>query len=198
MVQYRGLMLDITELKNFKAELQRQRDFNNKILNNTQSMILVVDTAGLISYANKRCFEAGGYTQEDLLGRKLVELVPPGRRQALMDGLAETLAGRQVDNLELPVLLGQGRGGQFSINLSPMRDESGNVNSLVVVMTDITDAAMLQAKLMHTEKIKLLSSLELESSILKSHPPVSGVPFRRPGLLLSASFTSKMVPETGL
>ncbi|MFI5087373.1 MAG: PAS domain S-box protein [Terriglobales bacterium] len=159
VVQYRGLMLDITELKNFQAELQRQRDFNNKILNNTQSMILVVDTAGLISYANKRCFEAGGYTQEDLLGRKLVELVPPGRRQALVDGLAETLAGRQVDNLELPVLLGQGRGGQFSINLSPMRDEPGNVNSLVVVMTDITDAAMLQAKLVHTEKMAAVGQL---------------------------------------
>ena len=43
----------------------------------------------------------------------------------------------------VPVLLGQGRGGQFSINLSPMRDELGHVSSIVVVMTDITDAAML-------------------------------------------------------
>ena len=159
VVQYRGLMLDVTEVKNFQAELQRQRDFNNKILNNTQSMILVVDTAGLISYANRRCFEAGGYTQEDLLGRKLVELVPPGRREALSAALSETLAGRQIDNLELPVLLGQGRGGQFSINLSPMRDEPGNVNSIVVVMTDITDAAMLQAKLMHTEKMAAVGQL---------------------------------------
>jgi PAS domain S-box-containing protein len=158
VVQYRGLMLDITEVKNFQAELQRQRDFNNKILNNTQSMILVVDTAGLISYANKRCFDAGGYTQEDLLGRKLVDLVPPGRRQALTDALAETLAGGQVDNLELPVL-GQGRGGQYSVNLSPMRDEPGNVNSIVVVMTDITDAAMLQGKLMHAEKMAAVGQL---------------------------------------
>ncbi len=159
VVQYRGLMLDITELKNFQSELQRQRDFNNKVLNNTQSMILVVDTAGLISYANKRCFEAGGYTQEDLLGRKLVELVPPGRRQVLVDALAGTLADNQVDNLELPVLLGQGRGGQFSVNLSQMRDDAGNVNSIVVVMTDITDAAMLQAQLMHTEKMAAVGQL---------------------------------------
>jgi two-component system NtrC family sensor kinase len=40
-----------------------------------------------------------------------------------------------------------------------MRDESGNVNSLVVVMTDITDAAMLQAKLMHTEKMAAVGQL---------------------------------------
>ena len=159
VVQYRGLILDITELKTFQAELQRQRDFNTKILDNTQSMILVVDTAGLISYGNRRCFEAGGYTQDELLGRKLVELVPTPRRSSLAEALSETLAGRQVDNLELPVLLGQGRGGQFSINLSPMRDEPGNVNSIVVVMTDITDAAMLQAKLMHTEKMAAVGQL---------------------------------------
>jgi len=159
IIQYRGLILDITEQKNFQAELQRQRDFNNKILNATQSMIIVADTAGLISYANRRCYEAGGYTQEELLGRKLAELVAPGRRDILEESLHSTIRGQQVDNLELPILLGSGRVGQFAINLSPMRDESGQVASIVVVMTDITDAAMLQAKLMHTEKMAAVGQL---------------------------------------
>lgn len=159
IVQFRGLMLDITEQKNFQAELQRERDFNSKILNNTQSMILVLDNAGIISYANRRCFEAGGYRQEELIGRRLIDLVPPGRRHALTSAIAENLDGRQVDNLDLPILLGQGRGGQFSVNLSPMRDENGAVASLVVVMTDITDAAMLQAKLMHAEKMAAVGQL---------------------------------------
>jgi two-component system NtrC family sensor kinase len=159
IIQYRGLLLDITEQKNFQAELQRQRDFNNKILNATQSMIIVADTAGLISYANRRCYEAGGYTQEELLGRKLAELIAPGRREIIEEALHSTLRGVQVDNLELPILLGSGRVGQFAINLSPMRDESGQVASIVVVMTDITDAAMLQAKLMHTEKMAAVGQL---------------------------------------
>ena len=159
IIQYRGLILDITEQKNFQAELQRQRDFNNKILNATQSMIIVADTAGLISYANRRCYEAGGYAQEELLGRKLAELVAPGRRDIVEEALHSTLRGHQVDNLELPILLGTGRVGQFAINLSPMRDESGQVASIVVVMTDITDAAMLQAKLMHTEKMAAVGQL---------------------------------------
>ncbi|MGE0406753.1 MAG: PAS domain S-box protein [Candidatus Korobacteraceae bacterium] len=159
VVQYRGLLLDITEQKNFQAELQRQRDFNTKILNNTQSMILVLDPAGTITYANRRCFEAGGYGHEDLIGHPLLNLIPPGRRHVLSEALSEVLAGKHVDNLEVPVLLGQGRGGQFSVNLSPMRDESGGISSLVVVMTDITDAAMLQAKLTHTEKMAAVGQL---------------------------------------
>ena len=157
--QFRGLMLDITDLKNFQAELQRERDFSSKILNNTQSLILVADTAGLISYANRRWYEAGGYEQQQLVGHPLAELVAPARRSALQDALQATLAGQQVDNLELPIVRADNRTGQFSVNLSPMRDESGHVSSIVVVMTDITDAAMLQAKLMHTEKMAAVGQL---------------------------------------
>jgi PAS domain S-box-containing protein len=159
IIQYRGLILDITEQKNYQAELQRQRDFNNKILNATQSMILVADTAGLISYANKRCYEAGGFRREELLGRRLIDLTAPGRRELMKEALHATLEGSQVDNLELPILLGHGRVGQFAVNMSPMRDENGHVTSIVVVMTDITDAAMLQAKLVHTEKMAAVGQL---------------------------------------
>lgn len=159
ITQFRGLMLDITDLKNFQSELQRERDFSSKILNNTQSLILVVDTAGLISYANRRWYEAGGYDQQQLVGHPLLELIAPSRRQAVLDALHATLAGQQVDNLELPVMRADGRTGQFSVNLSPMRDDHGHVSSIVVVMSDITDTAMLQAKLVHTEKLAAVGQL---------------------------------------
>src|SRR2546421_11232011 len=86
ILQYRGLMLDITGLKNFQAELQRERDFSSKILNNTQSLILVADTAGLISYANRRWYDAG-FEEKQLRERPLVDLVAPARRQVLSDAL---------------------------------------------------------------------------------------------------------------
>jgi PAS domain S-box-containing protein len=158
ILQYRGLMLDISGLKTFQSELQRERDFSGKILNNTQSLILVADTAGLISYANRRWFDMG-YEQKQLVGRPLEDLVAPARRTTLSEALSATLAGRQVDNLDLQILRGDGRIGHFSVNLSPMRDEQSHVTSLVVVMTDVTDAASLQSKLMHAEKMAAVGQL---------------------------------------
>jgi two-component system NtrC family sensor kinase len=158
VLQYRGLMLDITGLKTYQAELQHARDFSEKILNNTQSLILVVDTAGLISYANRRWYDAG-YEQRQLVGCPVAELVSPGRRAVLAEALNSTLSGHPVDNLDLQVLRGDGRVGQFSVNLSPMRDEQGIVTSIVVVMTDITDSAMLQSKLIHAEKMAAVGQL---------------------------------------
>src|SRR5579862_2018428 len=70
---------DISDRREAERRYRRERDFNKNILNNTQSMILVLDTAGLISYANRRCFEAG-YQQSDLLGHSLTDIIPPSRR----------------------------------------------------------------------------------------------------------------------
>jgi two-component system, NtrC family, sensor kinase len=152
------VLKDITDRREAERRYRRERDFNRNILNNTQSMIFVVDTAGLVSYMNRRCLEAG-YRREELLGRPLVDMVPSPRRPILVEALERALGGVALDNLETPVLRGNGSTGQFSVSLSPMRDEQGEINSVVVVMTDITDAAELQAKLMHTEKMAALGQL---------------------------------------
>lgn len=158
IVQIRGLMLDVTEQKMFQSQLQRERDFNQRILNTTQSMILVLDTAGLISYANRRCFEAG-YREQELIGHRLVYLVENADRGDFESALQTTANGQQVENLELRVRRSDGSIGHFSVSLSPSRDESNQVNSVVVVMTDITDAVLLQAKLAHAEKMATIGRL---------------------------------------
>jgi two-component system NtrC family sensor kinase len=159
VLQYRGVFLDITEVKNFQAQLQRERDFTSKILNNTQTMIMVADTAGLISYANRRCYEAGGFDRQELVGNRLGSIIPASHRKEFEQAFDASLRGMQVDNLELMIARSNGSQGKFSINLSPMRDESSDVNSVVVLMTDITDASMIQAKLMHTEKMAAVGQL---------------------------------------
>src|SRR5246127_2720339 len=158
IAQIRGLMLDVTEQKTFQSQLQRERDFNQKILNTTQSMILVLDTAGLISYANRRCFEAG-YREDELIGHRLVDWIEGSHRKDFEAALGTTAHGQQVENLELRVRRSDASMGHFSISLSPMRDEQNTVNSVVVVMTDITDAALLQAKLAHSEKMATIGRL---------------------------------------
>ena len=158
ILQIRGLMLDVTGLHTYQSELQRERDFSGKILSNTQSLILVSDTAGLISYANRRWYEAG-FEQRQLLGRPLLELAAPGFVRPLADALQAILRGAQVDNLELQITRGNGNSGQFSVNLSPMRDEQGHITSIVVVMTDITDSADLRDKLVHAEKMAAVGQL---------------------------------------
>lgn len=159
VVEYRGVLLDITEIKHVQSQLLREHDFNTQILNHTQSLIAVVDTAGLVSYANRRCCEVATGGQGDLVGSRLETIVLPSHRSVLRRALEYVLEGKAVNNLELPLSRGKETIGSFSVNLSPMKNPKGEVNSMVAVMTDITDVAMLQAKLMHTEKMAAVGQL---------------------------------------
>jgi PAS domain S-box-containing protein len=156
--QHRGLMLDVTGLRQSQTELQKERDFSSKILNHTQSLILVTDTEGLISYANRR-WSGLGFQQSQILGRPLPDLCAAPRRAALREALGSVARGQQVDNFDLPLVRGDGVSGQFSVNLSPINGEDGRVSSIVVVMTDVTDSAMLRAKLVHAEKMAAVGQL---------------------------------------
>ncbi len=102
----------------FQSQLQRERDFNQKILNTTQSMILVLDTAGLISYANRRCYEAG-YQEEELIGHRLEDWVEASHRKDFEAALQTTANGQQVENLELRVRRSDGIDGPFFHQLEP-------------------------------------------------------------------------------
>jgi two-component system NtrC family sensor kinase len=121
-------------------------------------MILVLDASGIVRYANRRCYEVG-YRESGLLDRSLIELVATPRRPQFVEALERALQGNTVNNLELPLLHSDGKIRQFSISLSPMRDEQGGIHSVVVMMTDITDATDLQSKLIHTEKLAALGQL---------------------------------------
>lgn len=152
------VMKDITDRREAERRYRRERDFNRNILNSTQSMILVLDTAGLISYANRRCF-ALGYREPELLGHPLAAMIPPAQRPILTQAVERSLGGAAIDSLEVPVTRGGQANGQFSISLSPVRDEDGEINSVVAVMTDVTDATGLKAKLIHAEKMAALGQL---------------------------------------
>src|SRR6185312_11251516 len=159
VIQYRGMIFDMSEIKKFQTQLQRERDFNLRILNNTQNMILVADTAGLISYANRRCFGPEAYGKSELVGDKLSDVVDAADQETWNAGFDKALVGEPVDNLEVQMVLGKGALGRFSVNLSPMRDQAESVTSVVLVMTDITEASILQAKLMSTEKLAAVGQL---------------------------------------
>jgi two-component system, NtrC family, sensor kinase len=88
-----------------------------------------------------------------------VKWVESSHREEFEAALQTTAHGQQVENLELRAKRSDGSMGHFSISLSPMRDEANQVNSVVVVMTDITDAVLLQAKLAHSEKMATIGRL---------------------------------------
>jgi PAS domain S-box-containing protein len=158
LLQYRGLILDVTDQKLSRAALRREHEFNQSILNHTQNIILVLDASGQIRYVNHRATEIG-YSADALLGLPLKRLIHTSHRPVFEEGLKNVLESGAVRRLELPFLRRNGSVARFVLHLSSMREEHGGPDSVVVVMTDVTEASLLQAKLAHTEKMAALGQL---------------------------------------
>jgi len=63
---------------------------------------MVLDTAGLISYANRRCFESG-YREDELIGHRLVDWVEASHRDDFdaADRVLEIQDGAEVHDHRL-------------------------------------------------------------------------------------------------
>jgi len=139
---YIGSCIDITERKRAEEKFRI-------VLDAAPNAMIMVDSAGVISFANKPAAVAFGYSPGELIGCQIETLIPQrfrdqhiGHRKGFLSepsaramGAGRDLFGRRKDGSEFPVEVG----------LNPIRTEQG----LFVLASVIDITARKQAELEH-------------------------------------------------
>jgi diguanylate cyclase (GGDEF)-like protein/PAS domain S-box-containing protein len=127
-------------------ELQKEKNFIDKILDTTQVIILTIDSTGLINSANKYAEHLTGYQENDLLGKKFTELFMPEEVSESIQSSKAYLVEKRKKTFQFECSIHALDGTELYISwfLSPLIvEESGsetdNISDTLVVGLDLTE-----------------------------------------------------------
>ncbi len=172
LVYSRSFVRDITErrqleqkVQRYTSQLEQEVAIRTRELSSSQARykalfdlvadaVFMVDHAGIVVAVNKREEQVLGYPEGEILGRRILDIVPPAYHEELVYRIGKLVQGeRRVPTQEMDVLSRDGQAVQAEIDL--IRVETGDRPSVLVQVRDITERKRLERELQsHREELE--------------------------------------------
>ncbi len=133
-VRLAGTALDITDRK--QAEMIALR--LAAIVDSSDDAIISKTTEGIITSWNPAAEQIFGYSAPEVIGQRLLMLIPPERHNEEAEILARIAAGERVRHFETVRVRKDGQRIDISATISPIKDASGRVVGASKIARDIT------------------------------------------------------------
>ncbi len=160
VVRYQGALMDITERREMERRLHQQQEFARRLVDNFPDLILVLDTADHYTFVSPRCKEILGYDVEDTQNMEFGGRTHPEDLPAAMSLYKDIIAGKQTfASLEIRVRHKLGDWRRIRFNFSPLSDEKGNIEGVVLSGRDVTDLKRLEEQLIQAEKLAAMGQM---------------------------------------
>jgi PAS domain S-box-containing protein len=160
VVRYQGAVMDITDRREIERRLRQQQEFARRLVDNFPDMILVLDTNSQYTFVSPRSREILGYEPAELAALGFGHCIHPEEMpavRALYDDIVATR--RTYDSLEVRVRRRLGDWRRILFNFSPLADESGNIEGVVLSGRDVTDLKRLEEQLIQAEKLAAMGQM---------------------------------------
>jgi len=152
-----GTTMNITERKKAEEELRKTKERYQKIVENANEWIWILDMEGNFTYANRAAIEDSGYKFENWLGRSFEPIVVEEDLSKVKRIFAETLAGKS-QNYELKIKDKRGNIITLHVNTAPLL-EKGEAVGTVSVGRDVTEEKEKERELIRMDKLESLGVL---------------------------------------
>jgi PAS domain S-box-containing protein len=160
VVRYQGALADITERRAMEKSLYKQQEFARRLVDSFPDLIFVVDTDSHYTFVSPRVKEILGHDPQDVIGKTFGYYTHEDDKSALMAVLDDVLQGkRNFGSIELRVrhILGDWR--RLRCHFSPLFDENGKIEAVVISARDITDLKRLEEQLIQAEKLAAMGQM---------------------------------------
>jgi two-component system CheB/CheR fusion protein len=114
------------------------------IVNTSVEGIIGKTFGGDVISWNKGAETIYGYTEDEMQGKNISLLAPPGYKEEIFDQLKKLKAGELITNHETKRIRKDGVIIDISLSLSSIKDKQGNIYGVSAIMHDITEQKKLK------------------------------------------------------
>jgi PAS domain S-box-containing protein len=130
-----GMIMDVSERKQAEEALRAGRETLDTLINSSHDVALLVGIDGTVLTVNKNAAASYGRRPEDLIGENVYKIMPRGMVAARKKIAGEVISkGRPINHIETI------KGRIKDVNVNPVLDNQGNVQSLAIFSKDITES----------------------------------------------------------
>jgi PAS domain S-box-containing protein len=160
VVRYHGALMDITERREMERRLYQQQEFARRLIDSFPDLIFVVDATGHYTFVSPRVKDILGYDPEETQNMEFGGRTHIEDRAALLALFAELIGGRQsFASLEVRVRNKQGEWRRLRCHFSPLFNETGKIDGVVISGRDVTELKRLEEQLIQAEKLAAMGQM---------------------------------------
>jgi PAS domain S-box-containing protein len=157
-----GLNVMAASLKSSVEQIERHKNYLEKVINSIEDEIVVVDRRFRIVTANRAFLRGTGQPKDALIGRSCRSASPDTGCQSEMRQRCPAKATFQTGTVEKCLHRSstqEGRDRFLEIHSYPLTDDQGKVFQAIEVRRDITERRALEANLCHSDRLVSLGLL---------------------------------------
>ncbi len=164
-----GTAKDITDIKATQEAVRESERRLNAIFETAIIGIAEDDKGGRLLSCNQHWFELFGYSREEMVGMTVADITAP-EDQSLIDEQIKLMYTGEADHLHFERKCRRKDGTYFwgYVSLNPIRNEKGEVETIVATLFDLTERKLIEEELLHTQELLRTESRQLQKENLRS------------------------------
>jgi len=148
------------KVKERTRDLKESEERLKSILAASPDAITVTDLEANVTMCTEQSWKMyGGSSEDDLIGRRAIELIAEKDRQKALENMKETFEKGLVRNVELTLLTKEGREYPAELSTSVVRDASEKPVGFVAVTKDISERRRMQQQLLKAERFAAIGEV---------------------------------------
>ena len=194
-----GVTRDITERKAAEVKLRQERDFTQRILDTAPALIVTLDRQGRIQHCNRYFEQLSGYQLAELQGQDWFNvMLPVDDREQVRAIFASALGSVRTCGYRNVIVTRTGERRNVEWHDELLRDEQGQVQSLLAVGQDVTKRVEAELAAQEAEA-RYRKLIENSDEVISLYDREARIVYKSPAVVRMLGFTpTELIGQSAL